>query len=188
MADRFLITGLPRSRTSWLANLFTYGPCFCLHDGCQYGKAGVLDRMTQIECVRPALKHVGNADSGVALMFDPGEYPVDKVVVVWRATEDVCKSALKFFTEHPYPQQGKMTRRTVVDVLGRVERGIRSLVREMDESRVLMVRFEDLNRAGIVEDVWDFVCPEEPFDRERFALLDQIRVNPMSEKVRTLWE
>lgn len=33
MKSIFFITGLPRCRSAWLATLFTWDNCFCLHDG-----------------------------------------------------------------------------------------------------------------------------------------------------------
>lgn len=33
MSKQFFITGLPRSRTAWFANLFTWGDSICYHDG-----------------------------------------------------------------------------------------------------------------------------------------------------------
>ena len=43
MKNIFFITGLPRSRTAWLANWFTYGHTFCFHEACR--KVGKIEEL-----------------------------------------------------------------------------------------------------------------------------------------------
>ena len=72
----FFITGLPRSRTAWLANFFTTQTAFCFHDRCKDGWTAAwveqsLKMVAQgfVPGSPPArYTHVGDADSGLMLI------------------------------------------------------------------------------------------------------------------------
>jgi hypothetical protein len=186
VVDRFIITGLPRSRTSWLANLFTYGSSLCMHDGLTHGK----DFFNWLELMRvsdPRIRHMGNSDSGIPLAFEAAPEDV-KVVVVQRNWMDCMVSFRKYFSQHPYTHLGMVN----ADVEGPAIQAIFQNAREkltsfMDTVKpglLKVVDFADLNDPDAVESMWNFLVPDEPFSWARWQILDKLRVNPASEKVR----
>ena len=61
--DAFLVFGMPRSRTAWVANFLTTDRSLCLHEGLVDGKGNALSlhhRMARLD-----YPVVGNADTGM---------------------------------------------------------------------------------------------------------------------------
>lgn len=185
MSDTFLITGFPRSRTGWLANLFTYGRCFCFHDGLQFGKDRLLG---WIKDYQEKYQHVGNADSGACYAW-PDKLPFDKLIVVQRNQAEAEASFIQYFTRHPYPhqQKGKPGAQEVHEIFSKFKELMDRAVCSFPRGKVRVVSFGELNHMDTAAELWDFISPEEPFNRERWMMLDKLRVNPASEKV-VLWE
>lgn len=76
--SKFVITGLPRSRTAWFSAYFTYGDIICYHEAFYHG--------IPLE----GAKHVGNADCGYFVKdWDIGEHGL---VIIHRDPEDVARS------------------------------------------------------------------------------------------------
>ena len=63
----FFITGLPRSRTAWLANYLTHGDTFCLHDGLR-GCDSFRDFEHRLASL-PA-RNAGSADPALLMLID----------------------------------------------------------------------------------------------------------------------
>lgn len=181
MMEKFLVTGLPRSRTSWLANFFTYGSVFCLHDG--LGRPGFFE---EVEANLPShIKHLGNSDSGYTLAnYSPRDC---KVIAVFRDEGAARASFLRYFSEHPYAGLGVPNVRAAEQVFNSARLGLRRLLSQVHPSKLFTISFEQLDDVEHVEDMWNFICPEEPFFRERYFELNKLRVNPASEKVRVSW-
>jgi hypothetical protein len=59
----FFITGLPRSRTAWLANFFTTDHSFCYHDISRVGSVWAILESTSSD-------FVGDSDSGLLTLVD----------------------------------------------------------------------------------------------------------------------
>jgi hypothetical protein len=80
---KFVITGLPRSRTSWFAAYLTHGDTFCHHEAIHFGKPMFM----------PGYTHIGNADSGYPMHPKWAEELGDhKVVVIHRDIDEVVAS------------------------------------------------------------------------------------------------
>lgn len=188
-STRFIITGLPRSRTSWLANLFNCGPCICLHDGMVLNKNIPL-LLDQVANRNPGIKHVGNSDSGIALLDNLDWLEDFKVIVVERDPCEVEESYHQYFKQWPYPQLGVPSRESVhkmVDMLSdKIDMLVENLV-ETSQDKFRPVAFDDLNDEKVVADLWSFIAPETPFHVERYRILDKLAVNPQSAKVKIAW-
>jgi hypothetical protein len=176
--DRFVVVGLPRSRTSWLANLFTYGSCYCMHDG-----LGRLDCFSEMEAKLPShIKHLGNSDSGYTLRnCHPGNV---KVVAVFRDSMAARASFARYFSEHPYAAFGVPNAIAANQVFNHASLGFQRFVDRVPLENLFTINFADLDSVDHVEAMWNFVAPEEPFFRERYFELNALRINPASEKVR----
>lgn len=80
MKPKFFITGLPRSRTAWLAVYFNCLGQRCLHDGFKNSGVGIMEN------------YDGNVDSGLMLTNYELIYPDAKVVIIERPLRDVANS------------------------------------------------------------------------------------------------
>ena len=181
--DKFIITGLPRSRTGWLANLFTYGPSFCVHDGVMLGHPTFCSLM-EIASRNPEIRHVGNSDSGIALTRNPSDYDQCKVIIVERPLEDAYRSFMAYFTSNPYRDQWKIDPEKTRLVFQTALAGLQEFKKL---PTVMTVQFSELEDEHKVSDLWSFIVPEQSFNRDRWAVLDKLRVNPASEKVSVKW-
>jgi len=80
---RFLITGLPRSRTAWFAAYFSQGDTLCYHE------ASFFDYDMQVP-----FTHLGNAEAGVSVKW-LNEFDPQKIVVVHRDLDEIERSLKK---------------------------------------------------------------------------------------------
>ena len=67
MTQRFFITGLPRSRTAWMAAYFSMGRTLCYHE--PIAELSSLDDLPEFFDA-PYYSHVGVADSGLGFHID----------------------------------------------------------------------------------------------------------------------
>lgn len=80
----YIVTGLPRSKTAWIANFLTVGDSFCFHEGFNRGVFHVDSKI------------VGIADSGACINHKEirDRFPNAKWVIVKRDVEEVNKSLI----------------------------------------------------------------------------------------------
>lgn len=89
----FFITGLPRSRTAWLAAYFTDGNVFCYHDGLKY-----LNKKEEFYYLMGAahkdykLDTIGNSDSGLIYTDFQTRFPDADTVIIERPVADSWQS------------------------------------------------------------------------------------------------
>lgn len=97
MSLAFIIAGLPRSRTGWVANYLTYGDMFCLHDGLKFCADGVKALRDMTSSMPEGVKFVGLSDPCAALAQDKliKEFPEAKWVLIERPYADVERSVRK---------------------------------------------------------------------------------------------
>lgn len=80
---KFVITGLPRSRTAWFAAYLTNGDTFCHHEAIFHNKSMDLE----------GYANVGNSDSGYVLRPEWGpEQDTHRIVVIHRDIDEVRTS------------------------------------------------------------------------------------------------
>lgn len=84
---KLFITGLPRSKTAWMAAYFTSNDKICLHDGIEKGQV-----------LRPNFSlsnsAIGNSDCANSIFYKElnNAYPTAKWVVIERSVADVKRS------------------------------------------------------------------------------------------------
>ena len=72
--SNFLILGLPRSRTAWLANFMTYDGEFCYHEG--------INGCSSMDEYKEKVKGKGDSNTALALFdFEP-HFPNVKIVII----------------------------------------------------------------------------------------------------------
>jgi len=85
----FFITGLPRSRTAWIANFFSTGDVFCWHEA----MAGITSKAQYWERLSTErYTHVGNSD---CTLYMGGLLPNCPLVIIERDVGEVDKALTK---------------------------------------------------------------------------------------------
>jgi len=77
---KFLITGLPRSRTAWFASYFTTEDTLCYHEASFHNSDMELD-----------VKNIGNSEAGVELPWVT-DFAPDRIIVIHRDIDEVERS------------------------------------------------------------------------------------------------
>lgn len=184
--NTFFVTGLPRSRTAWLANLLTHGPAFCYHE-----------RLGQ--CRRPAdlLYHfslaqgygdyqfIGDSDSIIPLVAKEiiAAFPDARWVICWRDMQEAIDSYMDYFAAHRYagqhqPKLDEVTKQftALCELLGELPRLLRP-------KQYLEVTFQSLSNQNVQQAIWEHCTHCTPFDAHRARLLETLNINVAPEKV-----
>lgn len=170
MPNKFLITGLPRSRTAWLSALFSTERVICWHEPInKFGSIGavknMLDNLTGYQCVGISDSSVGiEADFYMSYFFE------HRIVIINRKEDEVLKSLIKFLGINQ--SQSVKIIDTISEGLDRI-RKVRS---------VLEINYEDLNDSVVVNNIWDY-CTDLPFDMFRCELFQNLLINQHAVKV-----
>lgn len=158
---RFYVTGLPRSRTAWLARLFSYGRSYCLHDAMV--RPGWRDELDTLQFAAAGL-----SDSGLSLV-DPSKLE-GKVLVVRRDPAECLRS---FLAMPPYPGIGKIEPRAAANILGVMLVGLDA--HEAAGARV--VKYEDLDDADVVRSTWNWLIGDvQPWSETHYREMRHMRV------------
>lgn len=182
----FFITGLPRSRTAWLANFMTHRSSFCFHERLK-------------DCARPqdlayhlrtaeARHHlfVGDSDSILPLHAPKviEQFPEARWIIVWRDATKAALSYVKYFGAQRYVGQDYPKMAEVEHKMAELTRRLGQIPHLMAKENLLEVTFGSLERESILESIWNH-CTRGmvQFDRERARLLQTLRVQVIPEKV-----
>lgn len=166
MNGRFFITGLPRSRTAWMAAFFSLGNTLCYHEP--------ISRIKSLEDLEalydaPAYRHVGFSDSGLG--FHIGwilENLQPRTLIIGRPRSDVEKSLGKLGL--PRTNQTALLER--------------ELDRWADHELVRYIPFSLLDNRRAMERAWFHLMPGMPFDEERYAQFCQFNIQADMNQVR----
>ena len=170
MKNNFFITGLPRSRTSWLANFFTYNDSFCFHEATRFcSSMNDLKELMQSH----SASNIGNADPALLYIMDDlvKQFPSAKIVLIERELHETVDSFIDFYTSYEYKN---------------IQEWIEELFEKMEKIKknyqVLTVKHNDLNNMDECRKVWNFILPGETFDEKRWNLLDELYINKLVDK------
>jgi hypothetical protein len=106
--NNFFITGLPRSRTAWLAAfLSAHHDVWCWHEGLKgcHSKAQFVEKMRPSWAGMPAESTIGNADSVLPLTNFQRLFPGAATVIIHRSLGDVYASTKRLFG--PLPDESR---------------------------------------------------------------------------------
>lgn len=166
MVKNFFITGLPRSRTAWLANFMTFGGSECLHDG----TAQFETRAVYAAYLRDApCAYAGDSNSGLLLRPDVllRDFPDSPLVLIERPLEEVSVSLALAFG---------------ITEIGHLENLQGTLDLLKGRANTLCVRFDDLDDRETLQAIWTHCTPSLPFDHARAERLNGFRVTIHQEK------
>lgn len=133
MNKKFFITGLPRSRTAWMANLLSYGDTsFCFHEAVRRAT----DLSAQFNLYE-SLPHEFVGDSSCGLLLNwreiSAQYPDARWVIIRRDPQAVLESCRRAF---PWL---RVTAAAIRDIASRLEEASNSL------PNLMVVNFEKLD-------------------------------------------
>jgi hypothetical protein len=130
----FIIVGLPRSRTAWLASWFSCGHIHCHHDALTTTNVGDVEEPKAIN---------GMADTGAAFKYKElkAAYPEAKWLVIDRNKDDVAKSLIKCVGH-------LMTEEEMVTKLDFTQ----AILNQIDDC--IRVKFDRINVS--LEKIWDY--------------------------------
>ena len=160
----FFVSGLPRSRTAWLANFLTTDKSLCFHDGLKYCRK--VEDLTEV-FKRSDKEFVGDSDSALVLFYHRIQalFPDSPWVLVYRNFKDCADSALRLSFA------GEDTESILIDGAARLA-VIRLAELELKSPNVLIVDYDELDNSKVIRSIVNHVTPGVLFDEERFKLLD----------------
>ena len=143
---RFFVTGLPRSRTAWLAKFFTTDAIYCMHEG-----LNLYPDMTSLANAMSGDKKVyGNSDSALCLTKFQEVFKAPTLIIE-RDREEVLNSLVELFGWH----------RQTSDILDLMILRLRDL-------EGLRIPFNDIDTR--LEEIWQH-CVGDGYDPERGNLM-----------------
>lgn len=156
----FFITGLPRSRTAWLANLMTYNGAFCLHEGAKLfpDKEGYVDWLRSGHAA-----HVGDSSSGLLktpeiLLHD---FPDAPLVLIDRPVDE-AEQALKDSFGVGFGEDKEQ----IVSAMEKLRR----------RSNTLIINYSSLDSLTVIKNIWFHLLTFVPFDAAPAAMLGELTV------------
>ncbi len=171
MKRNFFITGLPRSRTSWLANFFTYNNTFCFHEATRFC-ASIED--LKITLANHDASNIGNADPALIYMMDDlvNMFPEAKFLFVEREVYETIDSFLGFYASLDSQQK-------VTDWILQMNELFQKAKQKYN---VMTISHNELNQMDACKQTWEYLVPEIPFDEKRWKMLDELYINKLPYK------
>lgn len=161
MNQPFFITGLPRSGTAWLANLFTTSKSICYHEPL---------KPVEMLVARNPGRRVGVSDSTLLRRFrETAEaWPDARWLLVVRRPDEVVNS-LMVFTGAVIGEQTERIRKEV-------DADLKRLLLIGHDSMTATIRFDQMTNIEVARQAWHWLLPEVKFDEERFSILEDLNV------------
>jgi hypothetical protein len=178
------ITGLPRSRTVWLANVFTWGPAFVEHDALKH-----LEDVAELPAHLAALaaatgaSTVGTSDSGLLMVWRRVVelFPQARWLHVRRPLEEARLCFFQAFGRTPYLGTRPVTWPEVVEMFEWLRMLQEEFVAEMPGA--LTVPMEALSDPAALEAAWRHLLPDVDYPEARNRMLIDFRLQIMPERV-----
>jgi len=169
----FLIVGLPRSRTAWLAAFLTDGDVFCHHELLR--SCDNPDQFVGRLLATPA-NVIGDSDPSIPIYYSQmkGQLPPHKVVFINRPSDecrDSLKSVLVGLGIDPAPHMG---------IWGELEDNLAKMKNECPDA--MTFNFHDLNNIETMRALSEY-CTGLPFNEARWKMFDEMNVTAIPEKV-----
>jgi hypothetical protein len=174
----FFITGLPRTRTCWLANLFTERGALCHHD--LLGAVPDVPALVR-EMSSDTGRSVGDADSGLLFVqrWFKARWPDAPWLLVQRDFRQAWESLAAFVKGGPWEH------RIPVDTEARdrlMQSYYAALPHFFNDKACMCVQFEELDSMAMLQRIWEHLRPEAPFDQRRARMLQTLRMEPCPAK------
>lgn len=183
----FFITGYPRSRTAWLANMLTYANSFCYHDGLgQCVRVSDLAHLFLSASDDLTINRIGNSDSGLSFVWkEVNEYfPEANWIIIRRPKEDCKTSFSNEFVGRSGGYAGirSIDASSVAPVFDQIESNLEALVSGIPAFRLMQVSYNDLNDQEVCRKIWRKLVSGTSFNVKRWQILDSVKVTVIPSK------
>lgn len=175
MHTPFFITGFPRSRTAWLANLFTTDQALCFHEPTQSADQLISENSDL---------NVGVSDAGLVFKCDEllQKYPTAPWLYVERDEECALKSLIKVLEPHL---------KIDVEALHGIQRMQKEHMKRAEtilaHQKTLKVRFADLSDNDTIRKIWQHCLPGLVPNFRRLSILQGLNVQTDLEPALKKW-
>jgi hypothetical protein len=165
----FFVTGLPRSRTAWLANFLSLPPrVACRHD--LLGRHGAVEGAVETWLGEAPAKVVGISDSAAGLWAAElaARWPAARVLVVHRSGRAVVQSLVVRLG---------LDLDTAGAIVRQAGEAARAMVAAFPAAQVRGLDFGRLSDVAKLRGIWRFLVGDAaPFDEERARELVDMRI------------
>lgn len=177
----FFVTGLPRSRTAWLAAWLSTGRATCYHDLLK-----TLELPALVEKLKGGYAR-GDSDSGLLWYWEElnQAVPDARWVLIERSSPEALLAYNRAFAR-PYPGTEQMTPAQRAQVWMHLQHHRAQLAADGLGGRLLTVTYDGLNQMEVARRVWEWVHPD-PWDEERWREFDALKITVIPEKLVTRW-
>jgi hypothetical protein len=163
MNKPFFITGLPRSRTAWLANYLTTDKTHCYHE-----LIGECDSWQEYQDkLNKNDKVYGDSSSGLIFNIEHfiERYPNSKWICIRRPFADVIFSLEKkgFSLNSTEMRELENTFKNAYKIL-------------YDKANISFFAYDELNETKTIEMIWSFCCPSLPVPIGRAENLQKFNI------------
>jgi hypothetical protein len=159
----FFIYALPRSRTAWLANLFTTDRSVCFHEFSSTLMGGVVGLLGKAE-------HVGLSEPDPTAINYISEDILERspILVVNHEAEKSYEGCLKTWDFYDTKEKQNGLKHLLLDWVDELEE-------IKNRPNCLSVDREDLKNIAVIERIWQHLLPL-PFNRLRAQLLQELNI------------
>lgn len=177
MSQPFFITGLPRSRLSWLANLLTWRSSFCYHGA-----------LAQCACISDLKQLLGSSPDGATQVGDADpligcvskellrDFPKAKFVFIFRPMAECMEEEMQAVAGM------NISPLDLSRFLHVTSDGQDDLWALTTAEQKIWISFRDLENQAVVESIWRFCLPDLEFPIERYKMLDCLKVTKFCSK------
>lgn len=180
MSSRYyFVTGLPRSRTAWIANLLTWGDSFCFHEA--LFDCGTMADFKKIMAGPRLTRYVGDADPNLGFIPQSilESFPSCRIVFVHRDLDECVESEFNALNWEHVPGCDDVTKDRLKAEFKQVSMGISHLWKNLRDDRKLMVPYKLLEEEGMIREIWNFCLPNTPFPKVRYEMLRDLKVTQL---------
>jgi len=165
MPNRFFITGLPRSRTAWMASFMTAGKAVCLHEPRNWEHLWLENAYFPVNGKTPGkISHIGISDSGLGFQLQNIiDTYAPRVLIIDRPIDEVEASLAALKTGLP--------RTNFCEILHKSLAGFNS-----GEKGILRVPYHLLSDMRTMQKIFWHLTPGEAFDEGRFLMMKDINI------------
>jgi len=144
----FLILGLPRSRTAWLANFMSYDGYCCHHEGSN-------NCYTLEEYKAKLGPCTGDANTGLILIDIKKHFPTSKIVIIDSTIDEAVGYGQKTYKAN-------------------FTKGLYEMKLKLDTLEGLHIPLIELD--DYLEVIWDYITSGVPFNPQRTELLKRLDI------------
>lgn len=169
MNRKFFVTGLPRSRTTWLSVFLDHAGMWCCHE--LRGRGETITECRDLLERRPE-KIVGTVDSSFPFYADEiimGFSEPPKIIVIKADPQESYDSLVRAFPGYDHMMDAliQKTRDAIIELCRNHPHAV--------------IDINELDNVDVMASLWETLNPYSDFDVDRYRRLSEIKMNCMPE-------